>query len=160
MIALSIQANPSMAAAPVWISATTSGERPIRAILRAPDRITEFGPARTVSDTGVVDICRSDLSDPRTGDLIVIGAESFTLQGEPTRDRERLLWALGPRPERCRRSGRGAWHSVSPAALRTRAGSGALDQTDQEEQDHGPDCGVDDGTSNPTSDAQTKAGQD
>ena len=41
-----IYANPSMAAAALWISATTSEERPFRAIRRAPDRITEFGAGR------------------------------------------------------------------------------------------------------------------
>ena len=93
-----IYANPSMAAAAVWISTTTSEERPIRVIRRAPDRITEFGAGRFVSDTMVVDAPVSDLPDPRTGDLIVIGADSFTIQGEPLRDRERLIWSLELRP--------------------------------------------------------------
>ncbi len=60
-----IFAHPSMAAAAVWISATTSEERPIRVIRRAPDRITEFGAGRFVSDTTVVDVRVSDLPDPR-----------------------------------------------------------------------------------------------
>ena len=93
-----IYANPSMAAAAVWISATTSEERPIRVIRRAPDRNTEFGAGRFVSDTMMVDVRVSDMLDPRTGDLIVIGAESFTIQGEPVRDRERLIWTLDLRP--------------------------------------------------------------
>ena len=93
-----IYANPSMAVAALWISATTSEERPIRAIHRAPDRITEFGAGRFVSDTGVVDVRVSDLPNPRPGDLIVIGADSFTIQGEPTRDGERLIWSLDLRP--------------------------------------------------------------
>ena len=93
-----IYANPSMAAAALWISATTSEERPIRIIRRAPDLITEFGAARFVSDTTMVDVRVSDLPDPRTGDLIVIGADSFTIQGEPVRDRERLIWTLDLRP--------------------------------------------------------------
>ncbi len=90
--------NASMAAEALWISATTSDERPIRVIRRAPDRITEFGAGRFVSATMVVDVQVSDLPDPRPGDLIVIGTESFTLQGEPTRDRERLIWTLDLRP--------------------------------------------------------------
>lgn len=93
-----IYANPSMAEAAVWISATTSEERPIRIIRRAPDRITEFGAGRIVSDTTMVDARISDLPDPRAGDLIVIGAESFTIQGEPIRDQERLIWTLDLRP--------------------------------------------------------------
>jgi hypothetical protein len=93
-----IYANPSVAAAAVWISATTSEERPIRVIRRAPDRITEFGAARFVSDSIMVDVRVSDLPDPRPGDLIVIGADRFTIQGEPLRDRERLIWSLDLRP--------------------------------------------------------------
>ena len=87
-----------MAAAAVWISATTSEERPIRVVRRAPDRISDFGAARFVSDTMMVDVRVSDLPDPRPGDLIVIGADSFTIQGEPVRDRERLIWSLDLRP--------------------------------------------------------------
>ena len=93
-----IYANPSMAAAALWISATTSEERPIRVIRRAPDRITEFGAARFVSDSMMMDVRVSDLPDPRPGDLIVIGVNSFTIQGEPIRDRERLVWTLDLRP--------------------------------------------------------------
>ncbi|MBN2629401.1 MAG: hypothetical protein JXR75_02535 [Rhodobacteraceae bacterium] len=93
-----IYANPSMATAAVWISATTSEERPIRVIRRAPDRITDFGAGRFISDSMMVDVRVSDLLDPRTGDLIVIGTDSFTIQGEPVRDRERLIWSLDLRP--------------------------------------------------------------
>lgn len=93
-----IFANPSMAVAAVWISATTAEERPVRVIHRAPDRITEFGAGRFVSDTMMVDVRTSDLPDPRKGDRIVIGADSFTIQGEPIHDRERLIWSLELRP--------------------------------------------------------------
>lgn len=93
-----IFAHPSMAVAALWISGTTSDERTIRVIRRAPDRITEFGAARFVSDTVVLDVRVTDLAEPRPGDLIVIGADSFTIQGEPVRDTDRLIWTLDLRP--------------------------------------------------------------
>ncbi len=93
-----IYTNPSMAVAALWISATTSEEMPIRVLRRAPDRITEFGAGRFVSNTMMADVRVSDLPEPRPGDLIVIGADSFTIQGEPARDRERLVWTLDLRP--------------------------------------------------------------
>lgn len=93
-----IYANPSMAVTALWISATTSEETPIRVIRRAPDRISEFGAGRFVSDTMMVDVRVVDLPDPRSGDLIVIGTDSFTIQGEPLHDRERLVWSLDLRP--------------------------------------------------------------
>ena len=87
-----IFSHADMAVAAVWISGTTSEERPIRVIRRAPDRITDFGSARILSDTTTVDVRVADLADPRPGDLIVLGSESFVIQGEPTRDSERLIW--------------------------------------------------------------------
>ncbi|HRM74820.1 MAG TPA: hypothetical protein PLI13_08985 [Paracoccus sp. (in: a-proteobacteria)] len=89
-----IFAHPDMSVSAVWIAAGTSEERPIRLIQRAPDRITEFGSARILSETLTADIRISDLPDPRPGDLIVIGTESFAIQGEPIRDRERLIWTV------------------------------------------------------------------
>ena len=62
--------------------------------IRDRDRITDFGAGQFVSDTMIVDVRVSDLPDPRPGDLIVIGVDSFTIQGEPVRDREHLIWSL------------------------------------------------------------------
>lgn len=84
----------SLALPAVWISATTSEERPIRVIRKAPDQVTGFGAARILSDTMSLDVRLSDLPDPHPGDLIVIGSESVLIEGEPIRDRERLLWTL------------------------------------------------------------------
>ena len=90
--------HTSMAAPALWISATPSEERPIRIIRRATDRVTDFGAGRFVSDTMVVDVRVADLPAPRPGDVIVIGADSHVIQGEPLRDRERLIWTLDLRP--------------------------------------------------------------
>ena len=65
---------------------------------RVPDRVTDFGAGRFVSDTTVVDVRVADLPTPRSGDVIVIGADSHVIQGEPLRDRERLIWTLDLRP--------------------------------------------------------------
>lgn len=86
--------HPDMGISAVWIAGGTSEERPIRLIRRAPDRITEFRSARILSETLTADIRVSDLPAPRPGDLIVIGAESFAIQGEPFRDRDRLIWTV------------------------------------------------------------------
>ena len=86
--------HADMAVAAVWISGSTSEERPIRVIRRAPDRITDFGSARIVSDTTTVDVRVIELADPQPGDLIILGTQSFVIQGEPVRDAERLIWTL------------------------------------------------------------------
>ena len=93
-----IFAHAAMAVPALWISATTSEERTIRIIRRAPDRVTEFGAGRFVSDTTMVDVRAADLPAPRPDDVIVIGTDSHVIQGEPLRDRERLIWTLDLRP--------------------------------------------------------------
>ncbi len=69
-----------------------------RGILRRPDEITEFGSARIVSDTTRIDIKVGDIPSPRADEQILIGDETFLIQGEPVRDRERLVWTLDLRP--------------------------------------------------------------
>ena len=90
--------HPDFGTAALWISAATSEERPIHLIARAPDRVTDFGAGRFVSNTTVVEVRVADLPAPRPGDLILIGAESHVIQGEPLRDRDRLIWTLDLRP--------------------------------------------------------------
>jgi hypothetical protein len=65
-----------------------------RGILRRPDEITEFGSARLMSDTTRIDVRAADIPAPRPQEQILIGDETFLIQGEPRRDRERLIWTI------------------------------------------------------------------
>ncbi len=68
--------------------------QPTRVIRKAPDEVTGFGGAQILSDTTLVDVRISEMPNPKPGDGIAIGAENFTIQGEPKRDRDRLLWTV------------------------------------------------------------------
>lgn len=63
-------------------------------VLRRPDEITSFGAARLISDTTRIDVRVADIPAPRPQEQILIGEETFLIQGEPQRDRERLVWTL------------------------------------------------------------------
>ena len=65
-----------------------------RGILRRPDEITEFGSARLLSDTARIDVRVTEIPAPRPQEQILIGEETFLIQGEPRRDRERLVWTI------------------------------------------------------------------
>ena len=65
-----------------------------RGILRRPDEITEFGLARLLSETTRIDVRVADIPDPHPQEQILIGEETFLIQGEPRRDRERLVWTI------------------------------------------------------------------
>jgi hypothetical protein len=70
----------------------------IRIILRRNDDVTAFGAARLVSDTCRFDVRVSELSAPRPDEQILLGEETFLIQGEPLRDRDRLVWTIEATP--------------------------------------------------------------
>ena len=79
---------------------TSDGGAPmlVRVVSRQADAITDFGDARLWSETTRVDLRIADVPNPRPGDRIEIDGEGFLIQGEPVRDRERLVWTLDLRP--------------------------------------------------------------
>jgi len=79
---------------------TPDGGAPVlvRVVPRRADDITGFGDARLWSETTRVDLRVADISIPRPGDRIEIDGEAFLIQGEPVRDRERLVWTVDLRP--------------------------------------------------------------
>lgn len=79
---------------------TAQGGAPslVRAILRRPDDVTNFGEARIWSENTRIDLRVAELENPRPGDRIEIDSEAFLIQAEPVRDRERLVWTVDLHP--------------------------------------------------------------
>jgi len=57
-----------------------------------------LGDARLWTETARVDLQMAEVPNPHLGDRIGIDGEAFPIQGEPVRDRERLVWTVGLRP--------------------------------------------------------------
>ena len=70
----------------------------VRVVVRRADAITEFGEARLWSETTRNHLRVAEVPAPRPGDRIEIDREAFLLQGEPVRDRVRLVWTVDLRP--------------------------------------------------------------
>jgi hypothetical protein len=70
----------------------------VRVVTRRADDITTFGEARLWSETTRVDLRVAEVPSPRPGERIEIDGEAFLIQGEPVRDRERLVWTVDLRP--------------------------------------------------------------
>ena len=70
----------------------------VRVVARRADAITDFGDARLWSETTRIDLRVAEVPTPRPGDRIEIDGEAFLIQGEPIRDRERLVWTVDLRP--------------------------------------------------------------
>jgi hypothetical protein len=79
---------------------TAEGGAPVlvRAVTRRADEITGFGEARIWSETTRLDLRVAEVPAPRPGDRIEIDGAAFLIQGEPVRDRERLVWTLDLSP--------------------------------------------------------------
>ena len=90
-------ADPNIARDATYI-ADGGAPQLIRVVLRRADDITDFGAARVWSETTRIDLRVAEVPNPRPGDRIEINGEAFVIQGEPVRDRERLVWTLDLRP--------------------------------------------------------------
>ena len=85
--------DPNIARDAVYVA---DGGTPVlvRVAMRRADDITAFGDARLWSETTRIDLRVAEVPNPRPGERIEISSEAFLIQGEPVRDRERLVWTL------------------------------------------------------------------
>ena len=65
----------------------------VRVIRKSPDRVVEFGESRAVLPALGLDIRRSEAVTISEGDLIVIGAETLKIIGQPMGDSLGLVTA-------------------------------------------------------------------
>jgi len=94
-IALAVMfANPVMARDATWHPGGAGPGQSLRVVLCSPDAITEFGAARVWSETVLADLQVAEAPTLASGDRIDIDGTSYTVQGEPARDRERLIWTV------------------------------------------------------------------
>ena len=70
----------------------------VRLIARRADDVTDFGDARLWSETTRVDLQVAEVPNPHPDDRIEIDGDAFLIQGEPVRDRERLVWTVDLMP--------------------------------------------------------------
>ena len=90
-------ADPNIGREAVYIA---DGGAPVlvRLVARRADDVTGFGDARLWSETTRIDLRVAEVPNPRPGNRIEIDGEAFLIQGEPVRDRERLVWTVDLRP--------------------------------------------------------------
>lgn len=91
-------ADPHMAADATWLPGGVPPGTTIRVIRKTPNALNTYGGARIWSETVRIDVMAAEVPTPAPGDRIVISGETFEIQGEPLRDRERLVWTLDMRP--------------------------------------------------------------
>ena len=90
-------ADPNIGREAVYIA---DGGAPVlvRVVSRQADAISDFGDGRLWSETTRVDLRVAEITAPRPGDRLEMDGDAFLIQGEPVRDRERLVWTVDLRP--------------------------------------------------------------
>lgn len=90
--------DPNLAREALWRAGGIDPAVPVRAILRRPDRIGEFGETRIVAGSTVFEIRIAEAPTLAEGDTIQADGEIYVIQGEPMRDSPRLIWSVEARP--------------------------------------------------------------
>ena len=92
-------ADPNIATDAVYRAGGADPGTMIRAIVRQPDRIGNFGETRIAAATLMIDVRVSEVASPAEGDTIEMDSTVHVIQGEPIRDAERLVWTIEARPQ-------------------------------------------------------------
>jgi hypothetical protein len=79
-------ADPNIGEDALWKAGGIGVGVAVRIIRKTPDRMAEFGESRAVLPTVSIDIRRSQAATINEGDLILIGAETYRIVGEPIGD--------------------------------------------------------------------------
>lgn len=90
--------DDNIATAATYFPVGGRAQIPVRVVSRRGDVVTDFGGARVVSETTIVDLRVSEVEWPQRGDRLDIAGEVFEVQSDPIRDREHLVWTLELRP--------------------------------------------------------------
>ena len=92
-------ADPNLGIDTVYRVGGADPEVPVRAMVRQPDRIGEFGETRVVAETVMIDIRVSEVAATAECDTIEVNDTVYVIEGEPIRDAERLVWTIEVRPQ-------------------------------------------------------------
>jgi len=86
--------DPNLARDAIWRAGGIDPAVPVRAIVRRPDRIGEFGETRILASSMVLEVRVAEAPTLAEGDTIELDGESYVIQGEPVRDGLRLIWIV------------------------------------------------------------------
>jgi hypothetical protein len=71
----------------------------VQVIARRPDAVLGFGETRIHAETATFEVRASEVANPRPDDQLIVGGDTFVIQGKPERRApDRLVWILDVRP--------------------------------------------------------------
>jgi hypothetical protein len=85
-------ADPNIATDAIWRWGGVGAGIAVRVVARRPDQVVGFGDSRAVLPTLLVDVRRSEVAEPASGDTVEIDGETFEVIAAPIIDSVRLIW--------------------------------------------------------------------
>jgi hypothetical protein len=85
-------ADPNIARDALWRAGGDGTGIVVRIITKRPDQTANFGDSRVMLPTLLLDVRRSQIAAPASGDTVEIDAETFEIIATPVIDSLRLVW--------------------------------------------------------------------
>lgn len=85
-------ADQNIAVDAIWRAGGAGAGTVVRVITRRPDQVVGFGDSRAVLPTLLIDVRRSEVAEPASGDTVEIDGELFEIIAAPSIDNLRLVW--------------------------------------------------------------------
>ena len=91
-------ADPHIARDATWRAGGVGNGVSVRIITKRPDQVGSFGDSRAVLPTTLIDVRRSEVSEPASGDTIEIDGGLFEIIATPSSDSLGLVWTCEAAP--------------------------------------------------------------
>lgn len=84
--------DSNMAEDALWRAGGSGPAVPVRVIRRASDAVVGFGDSRALLPSILIDVRRSEVAEPASGDTVEIEGELFEVIAAPVADSFGLVW--------------------------------------------------------------------
>ncbi|MEX2035545.1 MAG: hypothetical protein WEA28_10175 [Xanthobacteraceae bacterium] len=84
--------DPNLGSDALWRTGGAGDGTAVRVVRKRPDQVVGFGDSRAVLPTMLIDVRRSEVPDPATGDTVEIDGELFEIIATPVADSLCLVW--------------------------------------------------------------------
>lgn len=84
--------DPNIARSALWRTGGVGAGVAVRVITKRPDQMVGFGDSRAVLPAVLIDVRRSEVPEPATGDTVEIDGDLFEIIATPVADSLRLVW--------------------------------------------------------------------
>ena len=91
-------ADPNIATDAIWRTGGAGAGTAVRVVARRPDQVVGFGDSRALLPTMLIDVRRSEVAEPASGDTVEIDGDLFEIIATPIADSLGLVWTCEAAP--------------------------------------------------------------